>query len=108
MGIAKWAAVAVTVLMGLANLGLIAQGNTGLKILGLVLAVAAAVAAVGFTTQQSWSASAVIGVGVVNLAAAIIGAIAGLDGWPVGIVLSGLAIVLAAVSKPGPRRAVTP
>ena len=31
---------------------------------------------------------------------------AGVSGWPVGMVLSGLAIVLAAVSSPGGRRPV--
>ena len=41
MRIAKWAAIAVTVLMGLANIGLIAQSNLALKILGAVLAAAA-------------------------------------------------------------------
>jgi hypothetical protein len=108
MGIAKWAAIAVTLLMGLANLALVGQSTLGLKILGPVLAVAALGAVVGLATQRSWGARAVIAVGAINLVAAIVGAIVGLDGWPVGLVLSGLAIVLAAVSNPGTRRVVTP
>jgi hypothetical protein len=107
MGIAKWAAIAVTVLLGLANLGLIAQTNLGLKILGPILAVAALGAVVGFATHRSWAARAVIAVGAVNLIAAVVGAVVGMDGWPVGLVLSGLAIVLAAVSNPDTRRVVT-
>lgn len=107
MRIAKWAAIAVTLLMGLANLGLIAQSNLGLKILGPVLALAALGAVVGFATQKPWGARAVIAVGTVNLVAAIVGAVVGLDGWAVGLVLSGLAIVLVAVSNPDTRKVVT-
>jgi hypothetical protein len=107
MAIAKWAAAAVTVLMGLANLGLVAQSNLGLKVLGPILGVAALGAGVGFATQKDWGVRAVIAVGAANLVATIVGAIVGLDGWPVGLVLSGLAIVLAAVANPGTRRTVT-
>jgi hypothetical protein len=108
MGIAKWAAIAVTVLMGLANLGLVTQDTIGLKILGPVMAMAAMVAVVGFATPSSWGASAVIAVGSVNLVGSIVGAIAGFDGWPVSLVLSVLAIVLVTVAQPGIRRTVTP
>jgi hypothetical protein len=104
MGIAKWAAIALTILMGLANLGQIAQNNLGLKLLGAVLALAALGAATGLATQRRWGARAVIAVGAVNVAASVVGAIVGADGWPVGLVLSGLAIVLVAVSDTGIRR----
>jgi hypothetical protein len=107
MAIAKLAAVAVTVLMGLANLGLVAQSNLGLKILGPMLAAAALGAAAGLATHKDWGTRAVIAVGAANLVATIVGAIVGLDGWPVGLVLSGLAIVLVAVSNPGIRRVAT-
>ena len=104
MGIAKWAAIALTILMGLANLGQLAQNSLGLKLLGVVLAAAAFGAAAGLATQRRWGARAVITVGAVNVAVAVIGAMVGADGWPVGLVLSGLAIVLVAVSGPGVRR----
>jgi hypothetical protein len=107
MAIAKWAAIAVTIVMGLANLGLIAQSNLGLKTLGPILAAAALAAAVGFATHQPWAARAVIAVGAANLIGTVVGAIVGLDGWPVGLVLSGLAIVLAAFASPGTHRVVT-
>jgi hypothetical protein len=107
MGIAKWAAVAVTVLMGLANLGLLTQNNLGLQILGPVLAAAAVVAVVGYAIQTSWGAAAVISVGAANLVGSLVGATTGLEGWPVALVLSVLAIVLVAVARPGIRRAVT-
>ena len=107
MGITRWAAIAVTSLMGLANLGLLASSHLALKILGPVLAVAAVASVVGLLTKRPWGTRAVIAVGAANLIAAIAGALAGVNGWPVGLVLSGLAIVLAAVSNPGSRRAVT-
>ncbi|MGH3509154.1 MAG: hypothetical protein ACRDPI_02865 [Nocardioidaceae bacterium] len=107
MGIAKWAAVAVTVLMGLANVGLVAEDNLGLKVLGPVLGLMAIVAVVGCATGKAWGTTALIAVGAVNLVGSIVGAIAGFDGWPVGMVLSVLAIVLASVAQPGLRREVT-
>jgi hypothetical protein len=108
MGIAKWAAIAVTALLGLANLGLVAQSNLGLKILGPIFAVAAVAAVLGFATHRWWGARAVIAVGEVNLITAVVGAVVGMSGWPVGVVLSGLAITLAAVSNPDTRTVVTP
>ena len=74
MGIAKWAAVAVTILMGLANLGQVAQGNLGLRVLGPVLAVAALVAVFGVARRRSWGTRSVIVVGAVNVVAALVGA----------------------------------
>ncbi len=106
VGITKWAAVAVTSLLGLANIGLVASSHLSLKILGPVLAVAAVIAVVGLLTARSWGTQSVIAVGAGNLVAAFAGALAGVSGWPVGMVLSGLAIVLAAVSRPAGRRAV--
>src|SRR4051812_11545282 len=106
MGIAKWAAVAVTVLMGLANLGQLAQDDLGLKILGSALAVAAAIAVGGYALRRSWGATAVIAVGAANLVGCVVAIIAGSDGWPVSLVLSALAIVLTAVAQPHLRREV--
>jgi hypothetical protein len=100
MRIAKWAAIVVTLLMGLANLGQVAQSNVPLKIVGPVLAVAAGIAVIGFASGRSWGARAVIAVGAANLVIAVVAAIAGLDGWPVAVVLSALAILLTALSAP--------
>jgi hypothetical protein len=100
MSVARWAAVAVTGLMGLANLGLVTQDNVGLKILGPVLGLAAVVAITGFVRTRAWGVTAMAGVGIVNLIAALIGAFAGTDGWPIGLVLSGLAVILVSVSRP--------
>lgn len=107
MGIAKWAAIAVTVLMGLANVGLLTQDNLGLNVLGPILGLMAVVAVVGSATQRSWGTAAIIATGAVNLVGSIVGAIAGFDGWPLGLVLSVLAIVLATLAQPGIRQEAT-
>ncbi len=108
MTVIKWAAVAVTLLMGLANLGQIAQDTAvGWKVLSLVLATAALVAIVGFIARRRWGTIAVIALGAVNLGAAITAAVAGFDGWPIGVVLSTLAVVLGTVHLPASRSAVT-
>lgn len=108
MPVVKWAAVALTLLMGLANLGQVAQDSTvGWKVLGVALAVTALIAVVAFIVGANWGAAAVITVGVVNLAAAIVAAITGLDGWPVAVVLSTLAVVLVALYTPPTHTTVT-
>ncbi len=107
MAIVKWAAAAVTLLMGLANLGQVTQDtNLRWQVVGLVLAVAALVAVVGLVAGRSWGRTAVIAIGAVNLVAALVAAVAGLDGWPVAVVLSSLGIVLGAVCTPAARSAV--
>ncbi len=106
MAVAKWAAVAVTLLMGLANAGLVLQENAGLRVLGPALAVAAVVSVFGFVSGKPWGAGAVVAVGAANLVCAVVGAFAGLEGWPLGLVLSALGIVLGAVARPSSRRAV--
>jgi hypothetical protein len=107
MSIVKWAAIAVTLLMGLANLGQIAQdANVGWKILGLVLAAAALVAVVGVVARRSWGAPAVIAIGAVNLVGAIIAAVSGVEGWQIGVVLSALGIIFGAVYTPASHSAV--
>jgi len=101
MAIVKWAVVGVTLLMGLANLGQVGQDIAAAwKVLGIVLATAAVVAVVGLVARKDWGTAAVITVCSVNLLAAIGGAIVGVDGWPVGLVLAALGIVLGAVYRP--------
>ncbi|MGA9102547.1 hypothetical protein [Aeromicrobium sp.] len=107
MTIVKWAAIGVTLLMGLANFGLIAQDlNIGGKILGVVLALAALVAIVGVIARKGWGVPAVIAVGAFNLVGAIIAAVAGMDGWPIGAVLSALGIIFGVVYRTDSRPAV--
>lgn len=99
MAIARWAAAAVTLLMGLANAGLVTQDNLALKVLGPVLALAALAAVVGIVTAKQWGVGAVIAVGALNLLASVVAAISGQSGWPISLVLSVLAIVLSTASQ---------
>ena len=107
MRVAKWGAILLTLLMGLANLGELAQSNETFKFVGPVLAVAAVIAVIGFASARPWGARAVIALGAINLVSAAGAAVAGLDGWPVAIVLSALAIVLTLVSAPRIGQTVT-
>lgn len=104
MPIIKWAAVALTVLMGLMNLGQITGDlGAGGKVLGVILAAGAVVAIVAFLSGRSWGRAALIGIGLVNVAAGIGGAIADVDGWPIGLVVAAVGAALAAVHRPSPR-----
>jgi hypothetical protein len=69
MRVAKWGAILLTLLMGLANLGELAQSNETFKIVGPVLAVAAVIAVIGFASARPWGARAVIALGAINLSA---------------------------------------
>ena len=107
MGIVKWTAVAVTLLMGLANLGQVVQDlSVGWKLLGVVLASAAVGACIGVIAKTSWGLAAIIAVGAANLCAALLGAVNSMEGWPVGVVLATLAILLGVVSLPRSRAEV--
>ena len=107
MAIVKWALIGVTLLMGLANFGQIAQDlNPAWKIVSLVLALAAIVAIVGLVARKSWGTPAIIAIAAVNLVGAIIGAVGSLEGWAVGLVLSALGIILGVVYSPTSRSAV--
>lgn len=108
MGIVKWTAVAVTLLMGLANLGQVVQDlSVGWKLLGLVLAAAAVGACIGVIAKAPWGVTAIIVVGAANLCAALLGAAKSMEGWPVGVVLAALAILLGVVSLPRSRAEAT-
>ena len=106
MALVKWAAVAVTLLMGLANLGQVLQTSGDVvKAVALVLSAGAVVAVVGIVVNASWGAVAIVAVGAVNLGAAVLAGAAGVDGWPIGLVLSAVGIVLGAAYARGSRSA---
>lgn len=96
MRIIRWAAVAVTVLFVLFNLGAAfdAQQENWIQSLGALLAASGAVAATGLATRQPWGRPAVIAVGALNVAAAIAALVADESGGAVGIALGTLAVVL--------------
>ncbi len=98
MPIIKWSTVGVTLLMGLANAGQVGQEvDVAWKVLGVVLGLAALGAIFGVLARASWGATALVAVAAVNVLGAVIGAVAGQEGWPIGLVLSVLGVVLGGV-----------
>lgn len=96
MKIVKWAAIAVTLLFMLMNLGATFQSSidTPYRILGGVLALAGIVAAFGLATGRPWGRVAIIVVGGLNLLTAATGLFTDQEGAVIGIVVGGLGVVL--------------
>ena len=100
MNIIRWAAVVVTGLFALMNLGAVGDSDAEIWIraVGGVLALLGIAAAVGLALQRSWGRPAIIAVGALNVAAAIAALVTDEPGGGVGIVVGGLAVVLGALS----------
>lgn len=96
MKILTWAAVAVTALFALMNLGAVPQSesDTPYRIIAAALGLAGIAAAVGLAANQPWGRPAVIAVGALNAITAITGLFADQDGAVIGLVVGGLGVVL--------------
>ena len=99
MKVIKWAAVAVTTLFVLMNLGAVFQPevDTPYRIVAAVLALVGAAAAIGLGANQSWGPTAIIVVGGLNVVTAITGLFADQEGAVIGVVVGGLGVVLGAL-----------
>lgn len=106
----RWAAVAVTTLFVLMNLGAAADtAQPGwVRAGGAVLVLLGAAAAVGLARALPWGRPAVIGVGVLNAAGAIAVLVADEDGFVPGIIVAGLAVVLGALTDGGRPKVAVP
>ena len=100
MKIIRWAAVAVTALFVVMNLGAAfdPEQSDAVRIGGAVLAAVGIPAVVGLALRQSWGRVAVIGVGVLNVVAGIVAIAGNEDGGAIGIVVGGLGTLLGALS----------
>jgi hypothetical protein len=100
MKIIRWAAVAVTALFVLMDLGAAADQDMDarVRVAAGVLAAAGLVAAVGLATDRTWGRVAVLVVGALNVAGGISALVTDESGGAIGIVVGGLAVVLAALS----------
>jgi hypothetical protein len=108
MNIIRWSAVLVTALFALMNLGvtLDPDASTIVRIGAGVLALAGVLAATGLARATSWGRPAVIAVGALNVAGGIAALVTDEPGAGVGIVVGGLAVLLAALTRaPQPARA---
>lgn len=96
MKILKWAAVAVTALFALMNLGAIFEPDvtTPYRIIAAPLFLAGVTAAVGLAAGRSWGRAAIIVVGGLNVIASVAGFFTDQEGSVIGLVVGGLAVVL--------------
>jgi peptidoglycan/LPS O-acetylase OafA/YrhL len=99
MKIVRWAAVLVTVLFVLMNVGAAADSaaESWVRLSGGLLALAGAAAAVGLALDKAWGRTAVIAVGALNVVLAVAALLVDEPGGVVGIVVGGLAVVLGAL-----------
>lgn len=106
MHILKWAAVAVTALFVLMNLGAVADPELapGYRIAGVALALLGLVAVAGLAWSRTWGRPSTIAAGAANTLAAITTLFTGSEGALIGIVVGGLGLVLGLLVAPGPRR----
>lgn len=109
MKILKWAAVAVTALFALMNLGAVLDGDvdTPYRVVAAALCTAGAAAAIGLSANQSWGSAAVIVVGGLNVVTAITGLFADQDGAVIGIVVGVLGVVVGTLASGDTKRRVT-
>lgn len=104
----RWAAVAVTGLFALMNLGATADTDLAgwVRVGAGLLAAAGAVAAAGWATDRPWGRTAVTVVGALNVAGAVTALVRDEAGGAVGLVLGGLAVALSVLAgQSGPLRA---
>ena len=110
MSIIRWAAVVVTTLMSLMNLGVVLgdpKPSAALLAFGLVVGLVGLVAAYGLARRTPWGRTAGLAVGAVNLVGAVVALATALDGGVVGLVVSVLTLTLTYLSG-DPRRQLSP
>ena len=100
MKVIRCAAVAVTVLFALMNVGaaIDPQQAGWVRVFGAALGVAGAVAAFGLARNLTWGRSAVIAVGVANVLGSGAGMVLDQDGYVIGFVVGGLGVLLGALA----------
>jgi hypothetical protein len=105
----RWAAVAVTALFVLMNLGATFDSEQAgwIRGFGAVAGVLGAIAAVGLARNLPWGNAAVVGVGLLNAGGAFAALIADEDGFVPGIIVAGLAITLGVLADGGRFRILT-
>jgi uncharacterized membrane protein len=109
MKLITWAAVAVTALFVLMNLGVVLDGDTDVawRLLGGVLGALGIAAAIGLAVDQPWGRVAVVGVAALNTVASVVATVSGEEGGVVGIVVGGLGAILGALVTTDARRYAT-
>ena len=108
MKIMKWAAVAVTALFVLMNLGAVPDSSIDApyRVVASVLAILGAGAAIGLATNRPWGRLAVVGVGALNVITAITGVFTDQQGVAIGVVVGALGVLLGGLTAPDHQHAV--
>ena len=101
MSVIRWAAVAVTALLGLMNIGTFMDDTVGrnLVALGVVLGAVGLIAAIGLALSKPWGRNAVVGIGAVNVVAGAVALLNGIEGAWIGIAVAALGTVLGLMTK---------
>ena len=100
MKIVKWAAVIVTALFVLMNLGVAFDPDQDdwVRVVGGVLAAVGIPALIGLATAQDWGRPAVVAVGLLNAAGGVAALVDDQEGAVIGIVVGGLGALLGFLS----------
>ncbi|HEY6748344.1 MAG TPA: hypothetical protein VI357_21825 [Mycobacteriales bacterium] len=93
----RWAAVAATALISLMNVPVVFEGNddeiaTPLAVVIGLVGLAGLVAAFGLARRLPWGRPAVLAIGVLNLAGAVVALANSWDGAAIGLVVSLLVV----------------
>jgi hypothetical protein len=106
MKIVHWAAIVVVALFTLMNLGTVTGGTPGVVIaVGIVLGLGGLASVYGLVRRTPWARTVALVVTALNIVGALVGLIAGWDGWAIGLVINAVALVLLAVDRPATRSA---
>ncbi len=105
MKVLHWVAVVVLTLLTLMNIGAVGGDSpTGVTVLGIVLGLAGLATLYGMIRRRAWGAVAGLALAVANVISAVIGGIAGWDGWTIGLGVSIVATILVVISESGALR----
>ncbi len=98
MKIIRWAAVAVTALFVLMNAGAVLDPVQPAWV--RVAAAVLAVAGLGLALNKRWGWAAVVAVGALNCLGAVSTLLFGGEGFAIGLMVGGLAVLLGILARP--------
>ena len=107
MKIVRWAAIAVTALFVLMNLGAAVDPEQAdwVQVVGGVLAAAGMSAVLGLGFRRTWGRPAVIAVGALNVLTAVVAIVRDIEGGVIGVVVGSLGAILGMLSGDADHRA---
>jgi hypothetical protein len=105
MKVLHWVAIVVLALLTLMNIGAVGGDSpTGVTAFGVGLGLAGLITLYGMIRRKAWGPAAGIALAVANVISAVIGGIAGWEGWTIGLGISVVATILVVISESGALR----